>query len=449
MKLNEILEVQRDFFLSEENYKIENRINLLKDLKRTIKNSQESILEALEKDIGKSYYEGYLTEYQVVIGELDYLIKNLYDLLNMKSKGSSLQIFPGKSYIMKKPYGQVLILSPWNYPFQLSMIPVITAIAVGNTVVLKTSSKVPNINLEIENILKTIPMNIVYFGNGFSHDEILKEKYDFYFFTGSKRIGEKIYLKAAENMAPAVLELGGKSPCIVDDTVNLKDGAKKIAWGKFLNSGQTCVAPDYILVNKNIKHEFIRALEEEIKEKYNDINNLARIITVKKTEQLADLIKNRDDIVGGEYSIEEKIFMPTLLTDASFEDEIMKGEIFGPILPIIEYENLEDLVGFLQGKDTPLAMYIFSKNEKNINLLLRRLKYGGACVNDLVVHVSENRIPFGGMGESGIGNYHGKYGVDTFTHNAGIVKSPTGFSNPFRYPPYSKKKLNIIKKLLG
>lgn len=449
MNLKEILKKQNDYFLSEENYSIENRIDILKLFRKTIKENEKEILDSLQKDIGKTQYEGFLTEYQVATGELDYMIKNLYNLLELDDRGTSLEIFPGKGYVMRKPYGQVLVLSPWNYPFQLSIVPVIGAIATGNTVILKTSSKVPNTNSVIEKIIKQLPEEIVYFGNEFSHDELLDEKYDFYFFTGSLRIGKKIYSKAAENMVPIVLELGGKSPCIVDETANIKDAAKKIAWGKFLNSGQTCVAPDYILVDKKVKKELIDALTLEINTNYNDSNNLANIITKDKVSQLSKFIENRDDIIGGEFNIENRVFMPTLLTNAKTDDEIMQSEIFGPILPILEYENISEIIDYLQNKPSPLAMYLFSKDKKTINLLLRRLKYGNSCINDLVVHVSENSIPFGGMGNSGLGNYHGKYSIETFTHGAGIIKSGTKFTNPFRYPPYTEKKFKMIKKLLG
>lgn len=449
MNLNEIIDKQRNYLFTNKNSNIENRIDNLKILKKSLKNNMNKLLEAMKIDLGKSFYESFLTEYQLVIGEIDYLVNNLYKLTKVKKVGTSLNIMPGTGMVIKKPYGIVLVQSPWNYPLQLSLLPAIGAIAAGNTVVLKTSEKVPNLNNVLEEIINTLPNDLLYFANSFSHNEVLEEKYNFYFFTGSKRIGKKIYRIAAENMAPAVLELGGKSPCIVEKSANIKDAAKKIAWGKFINSGQTCVAPDYVLVHKSKKGELVSRLSKEIEEKYNNKDNLTKIITEEKVKELETFIENRTDIVGGEFSIEEKVFMPTLLTNVKYDDTVMEDEIFGPILPIIEYEEIEEIIKYIKEKPTPLALYLFSKDDKIIESIMNTVNFGGGCINDVIVHVSENKIPFGGMGESGIGGYHGKYNIDVFTHNAGVIQSPTGFSNFLRYPPYTKNKFSILKKVLG
>ena len=449
MNLNEIINKQKKYLFNDENSNIENRINNLKTLKKSLKNNMDKLLEAMHIDLGKSFYESFLTEYQLVLGELDYFINNLYGLTEIERVGTSLNIIPGAGRLIKKPYGIVLVQSPWNYPLQLSLLPTIGAIAAGNTVILKTSGKVPNLNKVIEEIANTLPDELLYFANDFSHDEVLEEKYDFYFFTGSKRIGKKIYKIAAENMAPAVLELGGKSPCIVEKSANIKDAAKKIAWGKFTNSGQTCVAPDYVLVHKSKKDELISRLSKEIDEKYNDKDSLTNIITKEKVKELASFVEGRDDVIGGEFNIEEKVFMPTLLTNAKYDDSIMKDEIFGPVLPIIEYENIDEIIRYIRENPTPLALYMFSKDDKIINKIMHSVEFGGGCINDVIVHVSESKMPFGGMGESGIGGYHGKYSIDIFTHNAGVVQSPTGFSNFLRYPPHTKGKFSILKKVLG
>ncbi len=449
MNLNEIIDKQRNYLFTNKNSNIENRIDNLKILKKSLKNNMNKLLEAMKIDLGKSFYESFLTEYQLVIGEIDYLVNNLYKLTKVKKVGTSLNIMPGTGMVIKKPYGIVLVQSPWNYPLQLSLLPAIGAIAAGNTVVLKTSGKVPNLNNVLEEIINTLPNDLLYFANSFSHNEVLEEKYNFYFFTGSKRIGKKIYRIAAENMAPAVLELGGKSPCIVEKSANIKDAAKKIAWGKFINSGQTCVAPDYVLVHKSKKGELVSRLSKEIEEKYNNKDNLTKIITEEKVKELGTFIENRTDIVGGEFSIEEKVFMPTLLTNVKYDDTVMEDEIFGPILPIIEYEEIEEIIKYIKEKPTPLALYLFSKDDKIIESIMNTVNFGGGCINDVIVHVSENKIPFGGMGESGIGGYHGKYSIDVFTHNAGVIQSPTGFSNFLRYPPYTKNKFSILKKVLG
>ncbi|HHX69657.1 MAG: aldehyde dehydrogenase family protein [Miniphocaeibacter sp.] len=449
MNLLEIIRLQKEFYNSGSLLSVNQRIDYLKKLRDKIKNSQDDILKAIKEDLGKHSYESFLTEVQVVIGELEYLIKNLYKLVTIKNTGTSLNILPGKGIVLKKPFGQVLVQSPWNYPFQLAMIPTIGAIAAGNTVILKTSRKVPQTNNIIKEITNVLPKELLYFAEEFSHNEILDEKYDFYFFTGSRKVGEIIYGKAAENLAPVVLELGGKSPCIVDETAKIKDAVKKIAWGKFLNSGQTCVAPDYVFLHKKRKEEFIELFKREIKLNYSNRENLTKIITEEKVGQLASLINGRNDIYGGEFNLENRTFMPTILTNASFNDEIMEDEIFGPILPIIEYENLDDVIGKVKTKPSPLALYIFSNKNENIKKLVNYLNFGGACINDVIVHVSEIKLPFGGVGGSGLGNYHGKYSIDTFTHETGLVVSKSGLSNFLRYPPYTEKKFKIIKKILG
>ncbi|WP_100065762.1 aldehyde dehydrogenase family protein [Miniphocaeibacter massiliensis] len=449
MNLKEILKSQDEFLKNGKFKNIEDRIKYLKVLKKEVKKNRDEILQALKEDIGKTGYEGFLTEYQIVTEELKYFIDNLYELLEEEYVGTSINIFPGRAKIIKKPYGKVLVQSPWNYPFQLALVPLIGGVAAGNTVLLKTSSKVPSTNKIIEKILKVLPQELVFFANNYSHEEILNEKYDFYFFTGSKRVGKIIYTKAAENLAPVVLELGGKSPCIVDKSANIKDAAKKIAWGKFLNAGQTCVAPDYVLVDKAVKEKLVKNLKTEIEKRYSNKENLAKIITKEKIEELSKLIEGRKDVFGGNFFVEERVFKPTLLTEAKVQDEIMKEEIFGPILPIIEYENLEDVVDYVDSKSTPLALYIFSKTDENINKVINELKFGGGCINDVIVHVSENKIPFGGMGESGLGSYHGMYSIDTFTHKTSIIETQSGISNSFRYPPYTNTKFNIAKNVLG
>ncbi|QQK08481.1 aldehyde dehydrogenase family protein [Miniphocaeibacter halophilus] len=449
MSLSEIVKSQRDFYNSGNLLSVNKRIDFLKELRDKIKNSKGEILGAIKEDLGKHNYESFLTEYQVVIGELEYLINNLHKLITIKNTGTSLNILPGRGIVLKKPFGQVLVQSPWNYPFQLAIIPTIGAIAAGNTVILKTSRKVPQTNNIIKEITKVLPNEVLYFADDYSHNEILDERYDFYFFTGSRKVGGIIYKKAAENLAPVVLELGGKSPCIVDETAKIKDAVKKIAWGKFLNAGQTCVAPDYVFIHKKKREEFIDFFKKEINLNYNNRENLTKIITEEKVEQLSSLIKGRNDIYGGEFNIEDRAFMPTILTNASFDDEIMRDEIFGPILPIIEYENLSDIIEKVKTKPSPLALYIFSNKNENVKKIVNYLNFGGGCINDVIVHVSEIKLPFGGVGGSGLGNYHGKYSVDTFTHETGVVVSKSGLSNFLRYPPYTEKKFKIIKKVLG
>lgn len=449
MLLKEILETQ-DKFLENGNLEtVSKRLDYLKILNKEIKKNREEILQALKNDIGKTLCEGFITEYQIVTGEIKYFINNLYDLLEVKKTGTSLNIFPGKGKIIRKPYGKILVQSPWNYPFQLSMVPIIGAIASGNTIVLKTSSKVPETNKVLQKIINVLPDELCYFGNSFSHEEILNEKYDLYFFTGSKNIGKLIYKKAAENLKPVVLELGGKSPCIVDETAKINDAAKKLAWGKFINSGQTCIAPDYVFVHKNVKAKLVDRLKKEIEEKYNNVSKLPNIITSEKVTRLSKLIKDRVDIYGGEFNIENRVFKPTLLIDAKLEDEIMKEEIFGPILPIIEYENLDEVIKYIKSRDNPLALYIFSKSKKNTNRIVGNINFGGGCINDVIMHIAENKLPFGGVGGSGLGSYHGEYSIETFSRKVGIVETQSSYSNSLRYPPYTKKKFNIIKKILG
>ncbi|MDO5754828.1 MAG: aldehyde dehydrogenase family protein [Tissierellia bacterium] len=422
------------------------RLLHIHQLKKEILSKEKAIINALKRDIGKSDYESYMMEYYLVLSECDYFIKHLKNLVTPKKLPWDLSTFPAKKRILYKPYGQVLIQSPWNYPFQLALIPVIGAICAGNTVVLKTSRKVPHVNEVLGEIFQGFPKELIYFAEEESHDEILEYPFDFYFFTGSKKVGKKIYEIAAKNMAPIVLELGGKSPCIIDETASIDDAAKKIAWGKFSNGGQTCVAPDYVLIHHSKKKPFIQAMKKEMKA-YQSEDQMARIITEEKFQELRSYLEDYDEIIGGETIVDQRILFPTLLPNVTKEDAIMEEEIFGPILPILSYDDFDEAIDIVLSKDTPLALYLFSKDHQAINRAIMGLPYGSSCLNDTLIQLASHDLPFGGLHESGMGNYHGKHSFYTFSHETAFLKG-SSFKNPLRFPPYTSKKLKWLDRFM-
>lgn len=423
------------------------RVLYLRKLRDSVKKHRQEILDCLYDDIKKSEYEAFMTEYVTVMQELKYFIKNTVKLSADQKAGFDLLTFPNKTHIRKKAFGVCLIISPWNYPFNLSMIPVIDAIAAGNSVYLMMSSKNPKLCSLMKKVLEPIE-DIAHLENEKSYDEVLEEKFDFYFFTGSKKRGQKVYEIAAKNLKPCVLELGGKSPCIVTEDCDLKDAAKKICWAKFTNSGQTCVAVDYLVVDEKVKDRLLHYILKEIDENYSDISEMARIKTREKYESFKEIIADRADKIGGNYHDDEMIVEPCVLLDVTFNDEIMHDEIFGPILPVISYSDIDSALIHIRRLDNPLALYVFTNDKKLSDYITNAVYFGGGCVNDCMMHISNNKAPFGGFGNSGIGNYHGKWGFDTFSHKQTIYVSKK-FDNPFRFKPFTEEKLDFIKKFLG
>lgn len=455
MIAKEIHSEQQQLFASNKTKDIDFRIGQLKKLKNVLKSNEKLLYQAIYKDFGKSEFETYASELALVYYELNLFIKNLRKWSKRKKVTTGLANFPAKSYIITEPLGNTLIIGAWNYPIQLSLIPVISSLAAGNTVILKPSE----VSAHTSSVLKQLINNnfrqgyfAVVEGGADETTELLKLKFDKIFFTGSTNVGRIIYQAAAKQLCPVTLEMGGKSPTIVLADCDIKVSAQRIVWAKFLNAGQTCVAPDYILVDKKIEPEFLEALRQEI-EKYHEPNtelsdNYLRIINTNHFSRLYDLIEIEKIYFGGHTDKQERFIGPTVLNNISFEDKIMQEEIFGPLLPVIGFDNLDTAIKAVKARPKPLACYIYSKNKKIIQKLLHEVSFGGGAVNDSVMHLSNSNLPFGGVGFSGIGNYHGKAGLDCFSHQKSILHKPFWLEPKIKYPPYSSFKMKIIKFLM-
>lgn len=430
------------------------RKETLKKLLYNIQKSEDLIVKALYDDFKKPEFEAVLTETNYVISELKDTIKNINKWAGRNRVFPSLLNFPSTDYIYKEPYGNVLVIAPWNYPFQLALCPLISAVAAGNRVVLKPSELTPHTSAIIAKIIeKTFHVNHVevFEGGVEVSNKLLAQRWDYIFFTGSVSVGKVVAKAAAENLTPVTLELGGKNPCIIDETANLKLAAKRIVWGKFINAGQTCIAPDYILIQKNMKVNFITFLIDEIIKAYgkkmDKSPDFARIINTKNWLRLANMIEPEKVIFGGETDANELYISPTLIEEPALDSAVMKEEIFGPILPILTYETESDIQNVISRYEKPLAFYIFTENKAFAKKLIKANSFGGGCINDTVIHFSNKRLPFGGVGHSGIGAYHGQLSFDIFSHHKAVVKKGNWLDLPMRYAPY-KGKLATIKKVL-
>jgi aldehyde dehydrogenase (NAD+) len=430
------------------------RKETLKKLLYNIQKSEDLIVKALYDDFKKPEFEAVLTETNYVISDLKDTIKNIHKWARRKRVFPSILNFPSTDYIYKEPYGNVLVIAPWNYPFQLALCPLIAAVAAGNRVVLKPSELTPNTSSIIAKIIeKTFHINHVEVHEGGVEvsNKLLAQRWDYIFFTGSVAVGKVVAKAAAENLTPVTLELGGKNPCVIDETANLKLAAKRIVWGKFINAGQTCIAPDYILIQKNMKVNFITFLIDEIIKSYgkkmDKSPDFARIINTKNFIRLDSMIEREKVIFGGETDANKLFISPTLIEEPALDSPVMKEEIFGPILPILTYETEAEIHNIISKYEKPLAFYIFSENHSFAKKLIGHYSFGGGCINDTVVHFSNKRLPFGGVGHSGIGAYHGKLSFDIFSHHKAIVKKGNWLDLPMRYAPY-KDKLASIKRLL-
>jgi len=452
-ELKNIIKNQRDFFNTNTTKSVEYRLQMLQRLKKIINANEEKILSALYNDLSKSKSEAYMSEVAMVYAELDEALKKVREWSRPQRARGTIGTFPAKNYVFSEPYGIVLIMSPWNYPFNLAIAPLIAAISAGNCAVIKCSkeSKYTS-NLIKEIINNTFDKKYIYcVDSDIEYNDVIYQKYDYIFFTGSSRVGKIIMRAASENLTPVSLELGGKCPCIVDESANIKIAAKRIVWGKLLNAGQTCVSVDYVAVHNSVKEKLIKCILKEIKSRYHDAlnsNTYPRIINEHHYKRLLNLIKVEKNIIGGRADEFSRKIEPTVLPEADFEDEIMKEEIFGPLLPIIEYDDIKKLIRTIKEREKPLACYVFTKYEKTARHIIKSISYGGGCVNDVVIQVSNHYVPFGGVGNSGIGSYHGKYGFDTFSHKKSVVWNETMLDLPIRYAPFNLLKFRMLKYIL-
>ncbi len=454
--VDKIIEDHYKFFESKKSRDIDFRINQLRSLKSAIKKYEYKIYEALYKDLGKCEFESYTTEVGFVLSSISHTIKNLKKWAKKEKVKTPLYLFPAKSFIISEPYGTVLIIGPYNYPFQLLIEPLVGALAAGNCVVLKPSENVPNLSRVItEMITETFPKEYIRSVEGGveTNTSLINGTFDYIFFTGSAQVGKIIMEAAARNLVPVTLELGGKSPVIVDESADIKVAAQRIIWGKTINVGQTCVAPDYVVVNNKVKDDLIKELRVQIQSFYGkdaiESKDYGRIVNDRHFLRLKNILDKEADkiICGGKVNREKRYIEPTLI-DASWEGAAMSEEIFGPILPIISFSNLDEVIGKIKRLSKPLALYLFAENYKVEEKVLEEISSGGACINDTITHLANPELPFGGVGNSGIGAYHGKESFKTFSHRRSVVRKTTKINIPIVFPPFNKKNLDNVKKLM-
>ncbi len=449
-----ILEDQKKFFASGKTLDVKYRLENLKKLRSLILSHEEELCDALRKDFHKPHFEVLGTESRFVVAELNETIRKLRMWSGKQRVKTSLVNFLARSYIMPQPYGQVLILSPWNYPFQLSMGPAIGALAAGNCIILKVSQKAENTGEVISKILSHFPKELIAIirGEHSLSDYLLNYKFDYIFFTGSPAVGKKVMAKAAENLTPVTLELGGKNPCVVAADARLDFAAKRIASGKFINAGQTCIAPDYLLIDAKVKDRFLALLVGELKSFYGDdpagSEDFCRIINSEKAANMESLMKNGKIITGGSTDPEKCYVAPTIITDVKPGDPVMQDEIFGPILPVITFTDFSEVYSVIDRHPKSLAAYIFTGSKKLANEFLSRTQSGSAAVNDTVMQIASPHMPFGGIGPSGIGRYHGRQSFEEFSNMRTVMEKSNLIDIPVRYPPYTKFKEGMLKLLM-
>lgn len=450
----ETIQNQRHFFRSDVTKDVAFRIEQLKKLKKTIHKYEKDIYHALKADLHKPTFESYATEVGMVVKEIDFCIKNVEKWAKRKKVPTSLFHFKATSYVYKEPYGLILIIAPWNYPFQLTLLPLVGAIAAGNCVVLKPSEYSIHTSQVVQNIVEeAFDSNHVssFLGGVETSQRLLAQKFEYIFFTGSTQVGKIVYQAAAKHLTPVTLELGGKSPCIVDKWTDIEVTAKRLLWGKFINAGQTCLAPDYLLVHKEVKEVLLAKMKEVIRSFYGKnpqkSKDYCRIINDRHFQRLQKLMKDGDIVFGGETDQKDKYISPTFIENITPEHPIMQEEIFGPLLPIIEYEEIDEVIDYINDNPKPLALYIFTKSDRLAQQVLRETSSGGACVNDTIMHMVNHNLTFGGVGESGVGGYHGKYSFDAFSHTKGVIDKSQAIDIPVRYAPY-RLGLPIVKLLI-
>ncbi|MFH1188578.1 MAG: aldehyde dehydrogenase [bacterium] len=453
-KLTHLIQTQKDFFNEGITKNIDFRINILRTLKKIIENNEDRIIAAIQKDLGRNEVETYLSEIAPVISEIKYTLKHLKKWARPKKVPSPFILLPAKSYHYAESYGTVLIISPWNYPFQLVFSPLIGAIAAGNCAVIKPSELSPYTSQVITDLITTNfePSYIAAVEGGVEETtELLAQKFDYIFFTGGTNVGRIIMEAAAKHLTPLTLELGGKSPCIVHEDADIKTSARRITWGKYFNAGQTCTAPDYLLVHKKIKKELLEQIKKTIETFYGTnpqtSNDYGRIINERHFDRLSSLLDEGKCIIGGKTDREKKYISPTVIDSVSWNDKIMADEIFGPIFPVIEYEDLDEVIRTLKNHPKPLALYFFSKDNAQQKKIVRELSAGGISINDTMAHIQNIALKFGGVGQSGMGAYHGRSSFDTFTHYKAVCKRYCIAEPKAKYPPYTMP-IRYVKKIM-
>ena len=453
MDFQNILSDQRNLFNSQKTKNLKFRKMYLEKLKEVLLKNDELLYDSIYKDFGKSKFDTFTTEISFVLKDINYFLKNLNSLAKPKKVRTNLANQLGSSKIYPEPLGCTLVIGAWNYPYQLSLSPVVAALAAGNTCILKPSEIAENTMKAMAKIInENFPKDYFYVAEGGIEEttEILKLKFDKIFFTGSPKVGQIIYEAAAKHLTPVTLELGGKSPAIVTSSANFEVAAKRIVWGKFLNAGQTCVAPDYILVDEKVKDSFLDSLQSYI-QKFNyhsESDNYTQIINQRNFDRLVNLIDQEKVYFGGKTDAAKRYIEPTIMHDVTWNDKVMQEEIFGPILPVLTFKNFNEALLQIAAYEKPLSAYLFSDNSEEKEEFTTKISFGGGCINDVVMHLSNDYLPFGGVGNSGIGNYHGKYGFDAFSHQKAVLDRATWGEPDLKYPPYNDKKLNWIKKLL-
>lgn len=452
MDFKKIVDKQRNFFLTDVTKSIDFRIEALKKLKKSLLDNVGELVSAFKKDYNKCEFDVISTEVSMVQCEINYMLKHLKSLERPRRQKISLLNFPSRGYIVNEPHGVSLIIAPWNYPLQLALSPLVGAIAGGNTAVVKPSINVPNVSKTIKKILSVFDdeyITTIVVGREQTQG-LFDQKFDFVFFTGGINAGRKILEQTSKYLTPTVLELGGKSPCIVDEDADIDLAAKRITWGKYLNAGQTCVAPDHIFVHKSVKEQFVENVKKYIKEFYYVDGKLTKdfpyLVNDKQVERIRLDLQDCNIIVGGKFS--GRCLEPTVVDNLSFDDKIMQEEIFAPVMPIIQYDDITQIFDRLKTVSKPLALYYFGKDKDIIKHINTNCSFGGGCINDTIMHLTEEHLPFGGVGESGKGNYHGSQSFKIFTHAKSILQKGKA-ELKIKYPPYTKKKTNFVKRFFG
>ena len=451
--LTETIHNQRDFFQTGKTKDISFRIQQLKTLKQAIIENETAVFNALKADLNKPLIEGFLAEIALVVKEIEYAIKHLKKWTKPKKTPVIWQLLPASANIYPEPLGVVLIIGAWNYPFQLVIAPLIGAIAAGNCAILKPSEIASHTSSLVAEIFEKYfdkSYLAVIEGGVETSQQLLAEKFDHIFFTGGTAVGKIVMEAAAKHLTPVTLELGGKSPCIVDTDIDINIAARRITWGKFFNAGQTCLAPDYLLVDKRIKNKLLDEIKKYLREFYGEnpeiSSDYARIINQKQFDRLVNYLKDSKIIIGGKTIAQERYIAPTLIDGVTWEDAIMQSEIFGPILPVIEFSDITEAINTVNSQPKPLALYLFSQNQNLQKRILKETSFGGGCINHTLIHYTTPSLPFGGVGNSGIGSYHGKAGFDTFSHYKSVLKKPFLLDIKLQYPPY-KNKLSLLRRI--
>ncbi len=453
MNISDLVTRQRRFFDTGATRPLSFRLDMLKRLRKALLENEALFNEALKSDLNKSMMESYMSEIGMVLEEIRFHIKYLPRWIKDRKVRTPLAQFHAKSFISPEPHGVTLIIAPWNYPLQLCLLPLVGAISGGNTAVVKPSAYAPATSAAIFKVLGdafSAECIAVVEGGRAENNALLEEAFDYIFFTGSVAVGKVVMEKASRHLTPATLELGGKSPVIVDETADILLSARRIAFGKVLNAGQTCVAPDYLLIQERVKGAFIEAYETALQSFFPtlDYSDMPVIVNERHYARLKGLLADQSIIVGGQTDDEKRFIAPTLLDEVSPESPIMREEIFGPILPILSYSSLDEAISFVRERPKPLALYLFTRRASAEQRMLDECSFGGGCINDTIIHLATSRMPFGGVGHSGMGSYHGKRSFESFTHQRSIVKKSTWLDLPMRYHPYSKRKMKMIRRFM-